>query len=139
MFWLCRDYELTASAATVAATTAAAAATVAAAATAAAATTVTASAATTAAATIFLRASFVDGQRATVVLRLVQVLGRFASAIFIFHLDEAKALAAARVAVHDDLRTADNAVLAEEFFENLVGDTVAQVTNVQLLSHDSFL
>src|SRR3954470_20889755 len=97
---------VTASAATTTAATTVAAA---AATTAAASTTAT----TAAAAAIFARASFVDGERAPVVLLAVHSgngrLGFFIAS----HFDKAQTFASAGVAIHDDFSTLHSAVLTK--------------------------
>src|SRR5438067_1113705 len=114
-------------------TAAAAAATAAAAVTTAAAATTTATeptAATTAAAAtraLFARAGFVDGQGATVVLLAVECRDGGRRLVIVRHLDEAEPLAAAGVAVVDDLCRDDLAVGAEQLFEFRAIDFVAQV------------
>jgi hypothetical protein len=99
---------VTASAATTTAPTVAAAA----ATTAAASTT-----ATTAAAAIFARASFVDGERAPVVLLAVHSgngrLGFFIAS----HFDKAETFASAGVAIHDDFGTLHGAILTKDLVQ----------------------
>jgi hypothetical protein len=51
------------------------------------------------------------------------------------HLDEAKALAATGVAVIDDLRRHHLAVLAKQLFQLRAIDVIAQIPDVQLLTH----
>jgi len=91
-------------------------------ATAAAVTTAAAPTASTAAATspataaLFTWTSFVDGQRAAVDLFEIQTLDGRPSLIGIDELDEAKALAAARVAVHDHLGTLHLAKGSKQLF-----------------------
>ena len=102
------------------------------------ATAATVAATTTAAATpaaVFARLGFVDGQRTPIVLLLMQAGDGLASRVVIRHFHETKALAAAGIAVLDDLRAAHRAELREQFFERRVGDVVTQVSDVQLLSH----
>src|SRR5258708_5353269 len=80
---------------------------------------------TTAACPIFLRLGFVHGQGATVVLLPVQGRNGGLSFGIAAHLDKAKALASAGVAIVDDLRALDSAMRAEELFECRAIDIVA--------------
>src|SRR5882724_6315109 len=110
---------VTASAATTTATAVAAAA-----ATTAAASTTTATAATAA---VFARASFVDGERAPVVLLAVHSgngrLGFFITS----HFDKAEAFASTGVAVHDDFGALHSAVLTKNLIKIGIRNIVAQV------------
>jgi hypothetical protein len=67
-----------------------------------------------AAAAIFAGTGFVDGQRATFVLLVVQTLDGFAGGIVIRHFDKAEPLAAAGIAVHDDLGALDRTILGKQ-------------------------
>ncbi len=51
------------------------------------------------------------------------------------HLHEAEALAAARVAIFDDLGALHRAELGEEFFEVRAGDLIREIPNIKLLAH----
>jgi hypothetical protein len=55
------------------------------------------------------------------------------------HFDESKALAATCFAVVDDLCGHDLAVGSEQLFQFRAVDVVAQVTNIQLLTHCDLL
>ena len=108
-------------AAAVATTSTTAASTVAAAASTAAA---TSTVATTAAATststttaLFAGASFVDGQRASAVILLVQAADRFVGGVIVPHLDESETFAPTGVPVLDDLSALHRAELAEQGFQ----------------------
>jgi hypothetical protein len=126
----------TAAATEAATATTTAAATESAAATAAAAesATTTAAAATTAA-TFFTGPGFVDGQGATAVLLAVE--GRDSRLGFgvAVHFDKTKPLAAAGVTIIDDLGRHDLAMGAEQLLEFGAVHAIAEVSNVQLLTH----
>ena len=104
----------TAVAATSTTTSAVAAATTAAAATSTVATTAAASTSTTA---LFAGASFVDGQRTSAVILLVQAADRFVGGVIVPHLDESKTFAPTGVPVLNDLSTLHRAELAEQGFQ----------------------
>lgn len=89
--------------------------TVAAAATAASTVATTAAAASTTA--LFAGASFVDGQRASAVILLVQATDRFVGGVIVPHLDESETFAPTGVPVLDDLSTLHRAELAEQGFQ----------------------
>jgi hypothetical protein len=138
----------TAAIAATAATAAAVSTTAAAAATAAATTTTTESAATataaatttvattaTAAATLFARTSFVNGESATTVLVAVERLNGGFSLGIIGHFDKSEAFASAGVAVIDDLCGNDLSVCREQSLEFRAVNRVAQVPDIQLLTH----
>ena len=72
---------------------------------------------------------------AAVVLLAVHGGDRGLGLVVARHFDEPEALAAARVAVVDDLGAGDLAVLAEQLFEVRAGDAVAQIPHVKLLTH----
>ena len=128
--------RLPATAATAAAATTATAAISAAAAATAAEAAATAAAATTAA--IFARLGLVDGQGATVVLLAVQGGNRRRGFFSRGHFDESEALAAAGVAIGDDLGRGDGAVLGEHLLQIGSAYGIGQVSNVQLLvTHDA--
>src|SRR5690606_38399880 len=114
----------TAATATVSAATASAAATV--------------SAATaTATATIFTWLGFVDRQRATIVLLVVESLNCRLSAVVFAHFNKTKSLAATGFAILNHFGTANFAELGEQFLQTSIGDVVTQVTDVQFLTHSS--
>ena len=79
------------------------------------ATTTAAAAATTTA--LFARLGFVNGQRATAVILLVQATDRFVGGIVIPHLDETETLAAAGITVLDDLSTPHLSERAEQLLQ----------------------
>src|SRR5438128_10139732 len=104
----------------------------------AAATTATAVAAAAAAATAAafgLGPGLVNGQGAAAFLLAVQGRDGGLGLLVGLHLHEAEALGAARVAVSDDLRRLHGAVRLEHLGEVGVGHPVAQVADVQLLTH----
>src|SRR5262245_21694332 len=94
--------------------------------------TATAAAATAA---LFTRAGFVHGQAAPIDFLQVESLNRRLGLSPVGHLHEAKALAPARVAVLNDLRTLYLAILGEQRLQAFTGDAVAQVTDIQSHSH----
>jgi hypothetical protein len=131
-----------ASAAAAEATTASAPATAAAAAAAestasaaAATTTAVSTTATAAGATLFAGPGFVDSQGATAVLLTVEGRDRRGGFIIIGHFDETETLTTAGVAVIDDLRRNNLAMLTEELLELRAVNVIAQIPHVQLLSH----
>jgi len=100
----------------------------------------TASTTTTAAATeatFFARAGFVNGEGAAAVLLPVQGGNRGVCFAIVGHLHEPEALASARVAVVNDLGGKHLPVLAEQLFELGAIHLVAQISDIQLLSHRS--
>jgi hypothetical protein len=126
------------------ATTAAATATAAAAAaestaTATAATTTTVPATTTAAATLFARTCFVDGESAATVLVTVERLYGGIGLGIVGHFDKAKTLAAARVAIVDDLCRNNLPVSSEKLLKLRAINAVAQIPHIQLLTHWNLL
>ncbi len=98
----------TASTVAAAATTTAAAATVA---------TTAAATATTATTAFFAGAGFVDGQRASAVILLVQAADRFVGGVIVPHLDESETFAPTGVPVLNDLSALHRAKLAEQGFQ----------------------
>src|SRR5687767_11828785 len=115
----------------VAAAPAAPAAVATAAAAAAATTAAVAAAATAATAAVFLGLGLVDGERApTAFLAVERRDGRLGLRVAA-HLDEPEALAAARVAVRDDLRAGHGAVTGEHLLELRAIDVVAQISDIQ--------
>ena len=68
-------------------------------------------------------------------LLAVQGRDRRIGFLVVRHLDEPEALAPAGVAVVDDLGGQDLPVCAEQLLQLRAIDRVAQVTDVQLLSH----
>src|SRR5437016_2098651 len=124
-----------AAAAAVASATATTAATVAAASPTAAAATVAAASAAAATAPVFLGAGFVDGECPAVVLLTVQCRDRRGRLVVRAHLDKAEALAAAGVAIVDNLGAGHLTVLPKQLFEIRAGHVVAQIPHVKLLTH----
>jgi hypothetical protein len=118
--------EAAASATTTATTTAASTA---------ASTAVSATAASSAARTILAGTGLVDGEGPAAVLLAVQ--GRDGGLGFFIgsHLDETESLAAPGVAIVDDLRRDDRAVRTKQLFQLGAIDLIAQVADVQLLTH----
>lgn len=96
----------------------------------------TTAATATAAATLFARPSLVDDQRAAFVLLFVKALDCFPGRIVVGHFHKSKTFAAARVAVLNDLSTAHLAVRRKQGFQRGIRYLVAQVSDVQLLTHD---
>src|SRR5437588_7512714 len=86
-------------------------------------------------ATLFAGTGFVDGKGTPVVLLAVEGGDGRLRLVIVGHLDEPESLAAAGVAVVDDLSREHLAVLAEQLFQFRAIDVVAQVSHVQLLSH----
>jgi hypothetical protein len=72
---------------------------------------------------------------ATVDIAVVHRLDRGLRRLIVGHLDEAEALASARLTIHHHLRRTHRAVLCEQAFERRVGDLVIQVADVQFLRH----
>src|SRR5688500_5195617 len=91
--------------------------------------------AATAATAIFARACFVDGEGAAAVLLAVQRRDCGRGLVIVGHLDEPETLAPAGVPVVDVLGGHDLAVLPEELLQLRAIDAVAQVADVQLLTH----
>src|SRR5262249_41755194 len=129
-----------ATAAVAAAATAAAAAAVAAA-TAAVTTTAAATAAVAAAATAAAAAAgltgtrLVDGPVPTAGALPVQTRGRLVGGRTVGHPNEPESLGRVRVAVDDDLRREDLAILTEQLHQVVLGGVVRQVADIELLGH----
>jgi hypothetical protein len=130
-----------ATAVTAAATTAAATATKAAATAAAATVSAAASAATATASagTLFARAGFVDGQCSAIVLLTVERRHRGGRFLVRGHFDKSEAFASAGVPIIDDLSRDDLPMCCEQLFEFRAVDSVAQVPDIQLLTHRNLL
>jgi hypothetical protein len=128
---------VSATAATAVTTAATAAAKAAATAATAAAAITTAAAATTAAATpaIFARTRFVHGEGSAVMLLPIQGRNRGGRFLIGSHFDKTKAFAPAGVTVIDDLSRHNLAMRRKQLFEFRAIDAVAQVPDVQLLTH----
>jgi len=126
---ICEGLVASAAAAAAAATTAA---TAVAAATSAPSTTTTATAATA----IFAGSGFIDRQRPTVVILAVEPPDGRLSLLVVAHFDEAETLAAAALAVLNDLGTFDRAERSKQRFQLGAGDAIAQVSNIQLLAQN---
>jgi len=101
--------------------------------TAAATTAVTATATSTAA--LFAGTSFVDSQAAAFDLFQVEGLDRCLSLVALGHFDESEALAAAGVAVLNDLCALDAPMLGEERFQALTRNVVTQIPDIQSRTH----
>jgi hypothetical protein len=121
-------------AATAAASIASAAATAASAAEATAAAT-TAAASSAAEAPFLAGAGLVDGEGAAIVLLAVEGLNGCLGFVVVRHLDEPETFTAAGVAIVDHLGRKNLAVLAKQLLEFRAIHLVAQVPDVQLLSH----
>src|SRR5262249_3955319 len=85
--------------------------------------------------TLFTRLGFVYSQGATAELRAVQSRDRFVRSVV--HFDEREPAAAPGFAIRDDLRAQHGAVLGEHLHEFFAGGLERNVTNVQLLRHES--
>jgi hypothetical protein len=93
-------------------------------------------AATTASTTaVFARAGFVDGEGTSAVLLTIEGRNRRLGFVIRAHLDEAEALAAAGVTVVDDLRGDHSPVLTKQLLQFRAIHLVAQISNIQLLTH----
>ena len=125
-----------ASTTTAAVSTATAAAAVSAAA---ASTAVATSAATSTAAALFARLGFIDGERAPVVLFAVEGGNGALGVIIVGHLDEPEPLAAAGVAIADNLGALNGAKLTEQLLQRRTVHAVAEVPDVQTLTHGAKL
>src|SRR4051794_40454741 len=96
-----------------------------------AATTATAEAATTAtAAARLLRPRLVHRQRAAVGFLVVEAGDRRLRFLIAAHLDKAKSLRAAGVAIHDHLRRLHGAERSKDAFEVGIGDREGQIADV---------
>jgi hypothetical protein len=91
--------------------------------------------ATTAAAAVLAGTGFVDGEGPAVVLLAVEGRDRRVGFLVVGHLDEPEALAPAGVPVVDHLGGQDLPVRAEQLLQLRAIHRVAQVPDVQLLSH----
>jgi hypothetical protein len=125
---------------TVSAPATAAAATAEAASTAASAVAASATAATTtAAAPLFAGTRFVDGKCPAVVLLTIQGRNRGRGLLIRGHFDKSKSFAAPGVTIIDDLCRNHLAMRSKQLFEFRAIDTVAQVPDIQLLTHRNLL
>ena len=95
----------------------------------------TTTAATTTATTFCTRAGDVDREGATVVVLTVQRFDRCIRFSVVGHLDETKALAAAGVAIIDDLGTVDLSKLREQFLKPRIVNRVREISDVEFLAH----
>src|SRR5580658_5176847 len=95
----------------------------------------TAEAAATTTAALFAGTSFVYRQGPAADLLAVQRLDGVLSFLVGAHFDEAEAFGSARVAVHDHLSGLHRPVPCEHLLERAVGYIVAEVSDVQLLTH----
>jgi hypothetical protein len=95
---------------------------------------------TTAAATAFFTwACFVDGQGAAVVFLAIERFNRRLGLFIAAHLDETKALAAARFTVVDDLGGRHRPMSPKQLFQLGTVHTVRQIPYIQLLTHEDLL
>src|SRR5262249_34204648 len=76
-----------------------------------------------------------DRQPAAVHLLVAEPLDGGLGLLVAAHLDEAEALGAAGVPVHDDLGRLHRAELGEQLLQRAVGHPISQVADVQLLAH----
>jgi hypothetical protein len=90
----------------------------------------------TTAASLFARASFVDGQRASTMILAVQPLDGRLRFFVTAHLDEAKPFASAALAVLNYLGALHITEATKQLLQIRAADAVAQVPDVQLLSQD---
>jgi hypothetical protein len=97
--------------------------------------TVSATTATATAGTILARTGFIDGERPAAVVLTVQRCDRRLRFFVSSHFDETETLASTGVAIINDLRRDDLAVLAKQLFQLRAIDLIAQVADVQLLTH----
>jgi hypothetical protein len=93
--------------------------------------------AATAATSLFARPGFIDSERTTIVLLLVQALNGRLGGVVVGHLDKAKSFASPGVAVHYHLSALNRAELGEQFFQAFISDVVAQISDIQSFTHDS--
>jgi hypothetical protein len=98
-------------------------------------TTISASTAPAPAARVLARTSFVDGQRATIMLGVVEIVDRVLCVLGIFHFDKSKTFAATGVAILDHLGAANRPKLGKQLLERFIGNSVGQVPYIQLRSH----
>jgi hypothetical protein len=82
-----------------------------------------------------LRPSLVDLECATAEILAIQAVDRSAGFRVGRHLDEAEALALARVTVGNDLDRLDLAELCKLLLQLVFGDLERQIADIQLLSH----
>jgi hypothetical protein len=99
----------------------------------------TATTASEAAGTFFLRTGFVDSEGSAHVLLTIQRGDRRLGFFIRRHFDESKTLASAGLAVRNDLRRRDIAVLTEQLGQICVTALVTQIAHVKLLTHRSYL
>jgi hypothetical protein len=92
-------------------------------------------AATASSATLFARAGFVDGEGAAVVLLAVQRRDCRVGFVVVGHLDKPEALASSSVAIVNDLGRNHLAMLSEQLLQFRAIDLVAQIPDIQLLTH----
>jgi hypothetical protein len=92
-----------------------------------------------AAATLFARTSLIDGESAATVLVTVERLNGGLGFGVVRHFDKAKTLAAARVAIVDDLCRNNLPVSSEKLLKLRAINAVAQIPHVQLLTHWNLL
>src|SRR5262249_45523913 len=84
---------------------------------------------------VFPGLGLVDRQPAAVHLLVAEPLDGRLGLLVAAHLDEAEALGAAGVPVHDDLGRLHRAELPEQLLQRAVGRAVGEVADVQLLAH----
>ena len=97
----------------------------------------TSTTAATAAAPLFLRPGFVDGQGTSVVLFTAETSDGRLGLLISAHLDKRKTLAAAGVAIFDHLGAPHCAEWSEHRLQVRTADGIAQIANIQLLTHNS--
>src|SRR5215831_13500518 len=78
---------------------------------------------------------FSDSHISAAVISSIEFLDSIRSFLIGGHLNEAKALAAARIAISNDLGGLNTSRLSEDFLKCLVRRAERQITNVKLLTH----
>lgn len=92
-----------------------------------------------AARTPFARTSFIDAERTTVHFLAIQLFDCVQSHTVVFDFNETEALAATRIAVHDDLCALDFAELFEQLAEVSVTECKGEITNINAFHNESRL
>src|SRR5207237_4676273 len=94
-----------------------------------------ASAPSAAAIAFFARAGFIDGKGSSAMLLAVEGVDGVLRFVVVGHLDKSESLAASGFAIVDDLRRNDLTILTEKLFQLRAVHAVAQVADIQLLTH----
>jgi hypothetical protein len=90
---------------------------------------------TAAARAIFLGTRFVDGQRSAVVRLIMHAVDRRLGFGITAHFDETEAFAAPGIAIFHYLSERHSAELRKHFFQLVATDVVAQISDIQPLTH----